>query len=201
MEAIETKYNGYRFRSRLEARWAVFFDALGVGYEYEPEGYDIGGQWYLPDFYIPSLDVFLEIKPLGLNEYIMDKAEMTCRKFRDETNQGIIMRFGSPSDSVYSRFYGFSYETEEGTGNFDAHSFFCLDDNLNLHIAIQFHDPVFSRGYICTRPHQKNERVGQVFFEDAKDQNYPLGWGTTCMYFEEARIRSRQARFEHGEKG
>lgn len=39
IKPIETYYNGYRFRSRLEARWAVFFDALGVRYEYEPEGY------------------------------------------------------------------------------------------------------------------------------------------------------------------
>ncbi len=30
IKAIETRYKGYRFRSRLEARWAVFFDALSV---------------------------------------------------------------------------------------------------------------------------------------------------------------------------
>ena len=40
-KAIETVYNGYRFRSRLEARWAVFFDALGVKYEYEAEGFEM----------------------------------------------------------------------------------------------------------------------------------------------------------------
>jgi hypothetical protein len=28
--AIPTRYKGYHFRSRLEARWAVFFDALGI---------------------------------------------------------------------------------------------------------------------------------------------------------------------------
>jgi hypothetical protein len=38
---IETEYNGYRFRSRLEARWAIFFAALGVDYEYEPEGFEL----------------------------------------------------------------------------------------------------------------------------------------------------------------
>ena len=32
-KAIETKYKGFRFRSRLEARWAVFFDALGIEWE------------------------------------------------------------------------------------------------------------------------------------------------------------------------
>ena len=41
IKAIETVYNGYRFRSRLEARWAVFFDAAGIKYEYEPEGFDV----------------------------------------------------------------------------------------------------------------------------------------------------------------
>ena len=56
IKAIETTYNGYRFRSRLEARWAVFFDALGVRYEYEPEGFDLGdGIYYLPDFLIHNV--------------------------------------------------------------------------------------------------------------------------------------------------
>ena len=49
IKAIETKYKGYRFRSRREARWAVFFDKLNVVYEYEPEGFDLDGLWYLPD--------------------------------------------------------------------------------------------------------------------------------------------------------
>ena len=30
IKAIPTEYKGYRFRSRLEARWAVFFDACGA---------------------------------------------------------------------------------------------------------------------------------------------------------------------------
>jgi hypothetical protein len=48
--AIETRYKGYRFRSRLEARWAVFFDALGLKWEYEPEGFELPSGRYLPDF-------------------------------------------------------------------------------------------------------------------------------------------------------
>jgi hypothetical protein len=35
---METRYRGYRFRSRSEARWAVFFDAAGVGWSYGDEG-------------------------------------------------------------------------------------------------------------------------------------------------------------------
>ena len=63
IKPIETYYNGYRFRSRLEARWAVFFDAAGIKYEYESEGYECDGERYLPDFYLPEMDVHVEVKP------------------------------------------------------------------------------------------------------------------------------------------
>jgi len=60
---IETIYHGYRFRSRLEARWAVLFDALGIKYEYEKEGFDLGKLgYYLPDFYLPATGWFVEVK-------------------------------------------------------------------------------------------------------------------------------------------
>ena len=68
IKAIETRYKGYRFRSRLEARWAVFFDALGWTWRYEHEGYEIG--WderrkYLPDFHIRTSSgqsLYVEVK-------------------------------------------------------------------------------------------------------------------------------------------
>src|SRR5688500_5573504 len=41
IKAIEASDAGCRFRSRLEARWAVIFDALGIAWEYEPQGYAI----------------------------------------------------------------------------------------------------------------------------------------------------------------
>ena len=64
MKFVETAYGGYRFRSRLEARWAVFLDALDVGFRYEPEGFALGSiGWYLPDFWLPRLALWLEIKP------------------------------------------------------------------------------------------------------------------------------------------
>lgn len=51
IKPIETEYKGYKFRSRLEARWAVFFDSMGIEWEYETEGYVLkDGTKYLPDF-------------------------------------------------------------------------------------------------------------------------------------------------------
>lgn len=62
-KALEVLYSGKVFRSRLEARWAVFLDLLGVNWDYEPCHYEIGpGLYYLPDFYLPDLQLWLEVK-------------------------------------------------------------------------------------------------------------------------------------------
>lgn len=64
MKAIETKYAGCRFRSRLEARWAVVFDHLRINWQYEAEGFEFDdGTHYLPDFWFPELSTYVEIKP------------------------------------------------------------------------------------------------------------------------------------------
>lgn len=54
IKAIETRYAGCRFRSRLEARWAVFFDHLKIEWRYEPQGFQLPSGSYLPDFHLPE---------------------------------------------------------------------------------------------------------------------------------------------------
>jgi hypothetical protein len=64
---IPTRYKGILFRSRLEARWAVFFDAIGCPWEYEPEWFLMpSGVPYLPDFRLNG-QVWAEVKPPGDN--------------------------------------------------------------------------------------------------------------------------------------
>lgn len=63
IRAIQTEYRGHLFRSRLEARWAVFFDALGVRWLYEHEGFATPSGPYLPDFILPDLRLIVEVKP------------------------------------------------------------------------------------------------------------------------------------------
>jgi hypothetical protein len=59
--AIPTMYEGVQFRSRLEARWAAFFDLLRWPWEYEP--IDLAG--YIPDFVLQfSAPMIVEVKPL-----------------------------------------------------------------------------------------------------------------------------------------
>lgn len=74
-KSLPTYYKGITFRSRLEARWAIIFDELGYKWEYEPEAFLIEHYeqsfGYLPDFYMPELDCFVEVKGhLTYEEYV-----------------------------------------------------------------------------------------------------------------------------------
>jgi len=105
IKPIETHYNGYRFRSRLEARWAVFFDTLGIHYEYEPEGYDLSSvghadkmlapedMWYLPDFFLPNLGCYVEIKPLDVPDVI---ALTKCSVLANNGEHEVLIVMGMP---------------------------------------------------------------------------------------------------------
>lgn len=75
--SIPTLYNGIQFRSRLEAKWAAFFDALDWQWSYEP--FDLDG--WIPDFSInaaraPLGEVLVEVKPIrALDLYVCDKID------------------------------------------------------------------------------------------------------------------------------
>jgi len=94
VQAIETIYNGYRFRSRLEARWAVFFDEMKVTYHYEIEGFDFGKIKYLPDFYLPEHKLWLEIKPDAPSKEELEKARLLKSNVDEGVEVGIL--YGEP---------------------------------------------------------------------------------------------------------
>lgn len=52
LKPIQTEAFGRLFRSRLEARCAVFLEAMGLRWEYELEGFNLPSGRYLPDFKI-----------------------------------------------------------------------------------------------------------------------------------------------------
>jgi len=105
IKAIETNYDGYRFRSRLEAKWAVFFNAIGLEYEYEMEGFEMGEIRYLPDFYIPKLDRWFEIKGHLLSEAEIQKCEEFCHR-KDNENIKFSILIGAPDAVKIDDFYG-----------------------------------------------------------------------------------------------
>jgi hypothetical protein len=98
MRAIETIYRGWKFRSRLEARYAVFFDALSIKWEYEPEGFEFAdGTRYLPDFYLPKFHggIYVEVKP---DDDPCEKA----RRFAEEAVQNTLLAQGTPTSGIYT---------------------------------------------------------------------------------------------------
>jgi hypothetical protein len=115
LKPIETKYKGYKFRSRLEARWSVFFEEMGLDWSYEVEGFQLpSGAWYLPDFFIKSrdkcMDYWYEVKPKGtstcpkVEEFsAVLKYEFISMSFsKDKKPQAIIQLDGEPMDFVKS---------------------------------------------------------------------------------------------------
>lgn len=99
MRPIQTLYRGYLFRSRLEARWAVFFDSLKIKWVYEPEGFHLAnGEMYLPDFFLPgfcnSKGVYAEVKP---DRVIDPKA----RQLAIDSGHSVLMTCGVPGPYSY----------------------------------------------------------------------------------------------------
>lgn len=70
IKAIPTVYEGVRFRSRLEARWAALFDFRGFAWDYEPIDFD----GWAPDFklVIKGQELFVEVKPINMASIFHD---------------------------------------------------------------------------------------------------------------------------------
>lgn len=113
---IPTKYKGYTFRSRLEARWAVYFDLIGITWDYEPEGYVLrNGIWYLPDFYLHQLDTFVEIKPFpelygcentAYSRLFVSGKDYQRKWFPFSIDHALWVKFGLPNNDADYLLYG-----------------------------------------------------------------------------------------------
>jgi hypothetical protein len=127
IRTLETTYKGVRFRSRLEARWAVFFDAAHIAWEYEPEGYRLpDGTCYVPDFWLPGMlvmdpvryGIFVEVKPDSMGDCYGDGVDEVdqfakARAFAVCIRRPVLLARGTPTDSWYS-IAGFNEEDPRG---------------------------------------------------------------------------------------
>lgn len=95
-EPGETHHNGYKFRSSLIARWTVFFDSYGIEYEYVLDEIVMDNEKsYLPDFYIPLLGLYVEVKPSkALNLSELKKIE----SFSLGLDNNLLLIMGIPSE-------------------------------------------------------------------------------------------------------
>lgn len=207
MKAIETVYNNYRFRSRLEARWAVFFDTLGIEYRYEPEGYDLDGLWYLPDFWLPQQQCWVEIK--GQEPTIEE--ENKCVRLQMHSNTLVHLFSGDiPSVDRPGTIYTYLANPDFGTSPDEYECVrgecygwcecpFCGKLDIADHRSIEFMScKCFDK---CFNIDKMIGALQQVYPDDMPAHIYKrlFEWGDTPR-IEAAYIAARQARFEHGKK-
>lgn len=95
MKVIETRYKNHKFRSRLEARYAVFFDTVPVQWLYEDEGYDLDGELYLPDFWLPTVEMSVEVK----GKMPTQQEIRLCRKLQFHTGHDVMLCYGLPGEN------------------------------------------------------------------------------------------------------
>lgn len=96
--AIPTQFNGIQFRSRLEARWAAFFEILDWNYVYEP----LDANGYIPDFLITHPDsiglppLLIEVKPAVTHADYMAAATKTNDGLAGHWDHGVLIVGASP---------------------------------------------------------------------------------------------------------
>lgn len=119
LKPIETVYKGYRFRSRLEARWAVFLDAVGARWEYEAQGFQLPSGCYLPDFWLPEERAFIEIKPgLCPPDSVFPRELQLAGELMVASGCSVYIFYGDPMDALAPGYPGISgyrrHEDEDG---------------------------------------------------------------------------------------
>lgn len=182
MQAIETSYKGYRFRSRTEARWAVFLDAIHVKWTYEQQGFDLSGTPYLPDFWVESWQAWIEIKGPEPQPVEIEK----CRLLSEASGKRVLLIYGEPW-------------IDGDEPHYDMVLFTVPEDHRHMTKGWEFGEG------------RRNSREVWLVSEDhgafalnpvphPGDHKYPLS-GSFAHQIVDALSQARAARFEHGESG
>lgn len=185
---IETHYAGCRFRSRLEARWAVFFNHLGIPWDYEPQGYLVNGKPYLPDFYLPDCGTWVEVKGSSqdLDADLLEQASLQLPHLPHRGECGprlmILGPIPEPDHEVDFGWLGLGPEEEGGSGW--RWGFGSYHKNLRPWVLVDA-SPLYGT----------DDPLQELFvpWSDPHDLGRPE--------VTEAYRAARSARFERGEKG
>lgn len=179
----------------------MFFDALGVPYEYEKEGYDLGnGLLYLPDFWLPKQRCWIEIKPNSLTAdgwcHFVGEDRVTaekCGRLAEATEHAAYLLTGMPGDVSRSDWIG----------------------DMAPYLVFHGWDDEEEINGIVGWPHADGAqwfgRCPKCGFVDIAFEARTDRFGCGCNYrgrgpfddsaIEQAEIAARQARFEHGARG
>ena len=175
MKPIPTHWKGYFFRSRLEARWAVFLETLQLHWRFEPQGFELPSGRYLPDFFLRlHPEALADHQPAGSGYWVEIKPD------------------GEPSDTEKRLLVELARET--------GHNAFLVAGSP---WPGQFDVWKALRDYGDGRPAELvlRERTGVYGGMPSEwllcDRGHDLGFGVDPY---DAYRRARGARFEHGER-
>lgn len=199
---VETRYAGCRFRSRLEARTAVFFDRLRIQWQYEPEGYEIGPEdrrrRYLPDFYLPGEATWVEVKghPSAVDYRLLADAA--------HPHHGLPLTLDSRADwpMIHPRVVVLGPPPE--TPMFH-HAISVIDGREPVGQPVVVVCKSGNEGH--THLFQGIGNAKRIDLGDGQDPwtpsdaLTPWGYGFPCLDIHDAYTAARSARFEHGESG
>ena len=178
MKPIETRAYGHRFRSRLEAKWAVAFTQAQIEWHYEPEGFDLGDAgFYLPDFWLPQVSMWAEVKAGKPSPEEIKKAEELAR----QTDWPCLLLIGPPSSKSYWAIHPTLYWINVGNDLYGelAVMDYCLFDGRDYHLNER---RFFSNTGLCD-----SERLFPLPVDIGYDQHPAV-------------VAALSARFEHGEQ-
>lgn len=180
IKPIETVYNGYRFRSRLEAKWAVFFDAVGIEYYYEPEGIKLSdGTYYLPDFYLPKSKQWFEVKGV-----MKEDDEHKIKQLIEDANVSVAVGHPDMTFQACDKWWDGTYQLADKYSSIlvrcrDCGGLWFMGTNGNFECP-------------CCGEHDGDHHLGESIDGDGEN---PYRYNS----LDQARVNAKQARFEHGE--
>ncbi len=191
--AIQTEYKGYLFRSRLEARWAVFFDILGIEWIYEPEGLILlDGTHYLPDFFLLDFRCYFEVKGRDIKGTEKERAAIRKISAGMDSNSWVgLICFGDPMDD---ELYVFCQETDDGGGgSYESRVTIGFSPETRKPCLFSFEDWRDRAFFTCLGEDMEDIAMTTDEYGKYKYEDFVTG---KVLY---ARKRARQARFEYGE--
>jgi hypothetical protein len=221
--AIPTMYYGYRFRSRLEARYAVLFTTLGLKWKYEHEGFYLDGLRYLPDFWFPERKWFADVKGEEPGSDDMEKMYRLAAKAK----RPLFVLVGTPGDEDQStRCLGgdvsvtvranLQHHCLKGTlfpelrgGDWEDAVRCPLCNCLEVHQSDAVAESPLDIPMWCENGHQWSLRIetekGRTFMSivaaQTEERELVVFADGDSKRLAEAVIAARSARFEHGECG
>jgi len=188
IKALQTSYNGYSCRSRTEARWMVAFDEAKIKYEYEPQGFDLGEVGcYLPDFYLPQVGMYAEVKGRTFNLEELKKAKALA----EEAEKPVLLLDGPPERKAYWAIVPEVFP--EGCGYFKMYDWYVSFDGESFSVCDY---DIFEENNYWLDESRFFSNTGWGC--DSFPHSHNCGYG---LIDSDAVVAARSARFEHGESG